>query len=95
LRLAASAPSGPEWLHVAAKPEQLGESVTPPGGAPLPDFTKAREALKVLWGSYAAEVIGSVLDAAELALASQQQENEKLRADIRSFRETLTGLPDD
>jgi hypothetical protein len=49
----------------------------------------------VLWGSYAAEVIGSVLDAAELALASQQQENEKLRADIRSFRETLTGLPDD
>jgi hypothetical protein len=63
--------------------------VTPPGGAPLPDFTKAREALKVLWGSYAAEVIGSVLDAAELALASQQQEIETLRQENEALMKSL------
>jgi hypothetical protein len=96
LRLAASAPSGPEWLHVAAKPEQLGESVTPPGGAPLPDFGFARSCLQALWSRVwnrdsivAADIndIQAVLDAAELALASQQQRHDMAEIEIRSLRE--------
>jgi hypothetical protein len=83
-----------------ARRKAMAESVTPPGGAPLPDFQKAREALESAaeflqfrdrslddWRPF--DVLRTALDAAELALASQQQENERLREERARWAEAV------